>query len=490
MICVPIVSQSMRQALDDISAAEPVADIIELRVDLIPDADIPQLLKAATKPCIVTNRTKREGGQFKGTEEERVDILRRAIDGGAEYIDIEASTPKELLKSILNSKGNSQAILSYHNFTHTLDDLIPLYEVMCELSGDVVKIVTYAEDINDNLKIFEILTRARRDQKKLIALCMGEKGEISRILTTPMGGFLTFGSLETGKESAPGQITAAALKNIYRVGLAREQFNIYGVIGNPVAKSMGYLIHNRAFQETGSPDIYVPFLVTNAAKFFRAFDAYFNGLSITMPFKEDISPLLEEVDGTAGEIGAINTVVREDGRWKGYNTDCTGALQALEERIDLKGKKVLIIGSGGTAKAIGYGVASRGCQLTVSYHSNRERGQKLAEELKCDVIAVQDAGDHPADVLINCSPVGMSPRVGETPLPAGYLKEGMVVFDSVYNPPETRLLREAKAAGCTVISGVELFLNQAAAQFELWTGEKAPVPAMREVLMERLRAVE
>ena len=488
MICVPLVGPTMQKALSDIAAAEQVADILELRLDLIENPDLPKLLQSVAKPCIVTNRTKVEGGQFKGTEEARVRVLRQAMDAGADYIDIETSTPRELLQPILESAGKTRIILSYHNFSNTLDDLDPLYEVMSELSASaVLKIVTYAQDLSDNLKMFKLLQRAAKEDRKLIGLCMGEKGEISRILSPLMGGFLTFGSLQTGKESAPGQIPAAILKNVYRVNLARPSFKIYGVIGNPIAKSMGYLIHNRAFSEIGSPDIYVPFLVDNAEKFFHDFAEWFEGLSVTMPFKEDMAPLLTRVDKGAQTIGSINTVVKEDGGWAGYNTDCIGAMQALEAHLDLTDKNVLIIGAGGTAKAIGHGVVERGGRLTLTYNRNRERAQNLAKDLNAEMISVREVGERPVDVIINCSPVGMSPHDGETPVSSRFLSEGMVVFDSVYNPPETRLIREARQAGCMVIPGVELFLNQAAAQFELWTKNSAPVAAMHQVLMEKIQ---
>ena len=487
MICIPIVGPSMEKALEDISAAEKLADIIELRLDLIARFDLSELIKATTLPLIATNRTKLEGGQFKGSEEERVQILRQAMQSGADYIDIETSTPKELLQSILENKGKTQVILSYHNFTNTMDDLEPLYEIMCDLPGDILKIVTYAQDISDNLKMFRLLERAKKENRKLIALCMGENGEISRVLSPLLGGLLTFGALETGKESAPGQIAANVLRNVYRADRPRENFKIYGVIGNPVSKSMGYLIHNRAFQEIGSKDIYVSFLIKNAEKFFNEFKGFFSGLSVTMPFKENIIPLLDEVDETARKIGAVNTVVKTPKGWKGSNTDCTGAIQALEKHLDLKEKNVLIIGAGGTAKAIGYGVVEKGGWLTVTYNKNKERGVQLAKELGCRLASIRDIRDHDFDVLINCSPVGMSPNVEETPFLSRNLKKGMLVFDSVYNPPETRLIREARAAGCTVVTGVELFINQAVGQFELWTGKKAPIEAMREVLMEKIK---
>jgi len=320
--------------------------------------------RKSKKPCIVTNRTKREGGQFSGSEEERIVLLKQAMVAGAEYVDIETSTPKELLKPFLESERKSKVILSYHNFTDTPEEIEHLYELMCGMPADILKIVTYARDINNNLALFNLIHRSKKDGKKLIALCMGEKGEISRILSPLLGGFLTFGSLETGKETAPGQITGASLRDIYRVCDKRDAFKIFGVIGNPVYKSMGYLIHNRAFKEIGSTDIYVPFLVDNVENFFKGFSPYFEGLSVTMPFKEDIMALMDQIEETAKRIGAVNTVVRDETGWKGYNTDCMGALKALEKHVDLKGKNVLIVGAGGTAKAIGYGVQEKGAKIT------------------------------------------------------------------------------------------------------------------------------
>jgi len=476
----------MFKALDQITAAEKYADILELRLDLIANFDLKELLNAASKPIIVTARSKLDGGQFKGAEEKRIGVLCHALELGANYVDIEVSTPREYLQPFLESHDTSRVILSYHDFSHTPEDLNPLYEAMNALPGEINKIVTYARDLSDNLKMFKLLERARNEQKKLIGLCMGDLGEISRVLSPLYGGFLTFGSLEKGQESAPGQMPANVLKNIYRVNDVHKNFKVYGVIGNPVSKSMGYLIHNRAFQEIKSPDIYVSFLVENIEKFFADFKHFFAGLSVTMPAKESIMPLLDRIDETAKNIGAVNTVVRDDTKWVGYNTDCLGAITALEACTSLKDKNILILGSGGTAKAIGHGIKQKGGVLTVTYNRNKERAELLASELGCELIACRDAGTRPIDILINCSPVGMNPNINETPFLARDLKKEMVVFDAVYNPLETRLLREAKAIGCRVIPGTELFVNQAARQFELWTGQPAPIDAMRDVLMSKL----
>ncbi|MBC8286211.1 MAG: shikimate dehydrogenase [Nitrospinae bacterium] len=479
MICVPIVGPSMPKAQEQIASAVAVADILELRLDLIEAPDLNALLDSTTLPVIVTNRSKHDGGQFKGSDEDRVQSLRDALKAGADYVDIEVSTPREYLQPFLEESDSSKIILSYHDFSHTPEDFNPLYETMREMPGEIIKIVTYARDLGDNLKMFELLKRAKREKQKLIGLCMGDLGEISRVLSPLFGGFLTFGSLKTGQESAPGQIPAKTLKDIYRVTAERPDFKIYGVIGNPISKSLGYLVHNRAFQGIGSPDIYVSFLVDNVEKFFNSFKDFFSGLSVTMPAKEQIMPLLSRVDETAKKIGAVNTVVKEGTDWVGYNTDCSGAISALEACTSLQGKNVLILGSGGTAKAIGYGVKEKGGRLTVTYNKNKARGESLAKELGCELVHAREAGTRSIDILINCSPVGMSPNINETPFLARDFKEGMVVFDSVYNPLETKLLREAKAAGCTVIPGMELFINQAARQFELWTGQPAPIEIMR-----------
>ena len=476
----------MPKALDQMTAAEKFADIIELRLDLIASFDLKILLNAANKPVIVTARSKLDGGQFKGSEEKRVAVLHDALETGADYVDIEVSTQREYLQPFLESHDTSKIIISYHDFSHTPEDLTPLYETMKALPGEIIKIVTYARNLSDNLKMFKLLERAKKENKKLIGLCMGDLGEISRVLSPLYGGFLTFGSLERGQESAPGQIPANDLKNIYRVNDAHDNFKVYGVIGNPVSKSMGYLIHNRAFREINSPDVYVSFLVENVEKFFIDFKNYFAGLSVTMPAKENIIKLLDRVDDTAQKIGAVNTIVQEDHKWVGYNTDFSGAIAALEACTSLKNKNILIIGSGGTAKAVGYGINKKGGRLTISYNRNKERAELLAKELNSDLIDCREVGTRPIDILINCSPVGMNPDINKTPFLARNLKKEMVVFDAVYNPIETRLLREAKAIGCKVIPGSELFVNQAARQFELWTGQTAPIDAMREVLMAKL----
>jgi 3-dehydroquinate dehydratase/shikimate dehydrogenase len=318
---------------------------------------------------------------------------------------------------------------------------------------------------------------------------MGKHGEISRILSPIIGSYLTFGSLEEGKESAQGQIPARVLKDVYRIDKLVPDVNIYGLVGNPVSESMGYLIHNRAFGELGLNNIYLPFLVDDLNSFISGFNGLYKGLSVTMPFKEDIIPLLDEVDKEAEDIGAVNTVVVEDNKLIGYNTDCHGAMMALEDREGrtwLDGKNGVMIGAGGGARAIGFGVKRWGVSLTIT-DIDMDKAVSLSKDIGCEYCNLDELGNIKIDILINTTPVGMYPNVDKSPVPDSFLKEGMIVFDAVYNPLKTRLLKEAEAKGCIIIPGVEMFINQGVAQFEMWTKRNAPINIMREVVLDKLR---
>ena len=484
MICVPITSKTVSEAIYNIKKAENVADIIELRADYLKNPDLKVLLNATQKPVIVTCRKKYEGGLYDGDEKGRVDILLNAIAAGADYVDIELSTPEPLLEEIKKKQAETRLILSYHNFKQVPEDLQIIFDRMLQKGCEIIKIAVMANSIEDNLKIFDIIEQAKNKKINIIAFCMGEYGEISRILSPIFGSYLTFGSLSRGKESAPGQIPADILKNIYRVNELNSNVNIYGLIGNPVKESMGYLIHNRSFVNKELNNIYLPFLVNALPSFVSCYRKYFKGMSVTMPFKEQVIPLLDEIDGTAKKIGAVNTLQIRDGKLFGCNTDCSGAVKALEERIELKGKKVFMIGAGGVARAIGFGIMEKGAGVYI-FDVDTLKADSLAGDLGCQTTSVESIGSN-FEILINCSPVGMQPNVDQTPFSKERLKKGMVVFDAVYNPLKTRLLREAEEIGCITIPGIDLFVNQAVDQFELWTGEKAPKDLMREIVIERL----
>jgi shikimate dehydrogenase len=269
------------------------------------------------------------------------------------------------------------------------------------------------------------------------------------------------------------------------------QTELYGVIGNPVRHSLSPMIHNGAFGRLGWNAVYLAFEVKDLEEALRGIRGLgVRGVSVTLPFKTEVLPFLDKIEGLGRKVGAVNTIVNRRGRLIGYNTDCEGALEALEEKIDLRGKRVVLLGAGGAARAIGFGLKERGVPLTVVNRS-KEKGRALSKELRCNYLpmsflARMKGGELEADVLINATSLGMDPRDGETPVPKELLKKGMVVMDIVYEPLQTRLLREAKEKGCVTVDGLEMLIRQGMAQFEIWTGRRLKIGEIRKDLRRAL----
>ncbi len=273
--------------------------------------------------------------------------------------------------------------------------------------------------------------------------------------------------------------------------MINAQTQLYGVIGNPVRHSLSPMIHNGAFRSLGWNAVYLAFEVRNleeAMKGIRGLGV--RGVSVTIPFKTEVLPFLDKIEELARKVGAVNTIVNQRGRLIGSNTDCRGALEALEEKIDLRGRSVVLLGAGGAARAIGFGLKERGVPLTVVNRS-KERGQALSQELRCNYLPMSSlarmkTGELEADVIINATSLGMDPRDGETPVPKELLEKGMVVMDIVYEPLQTRLLREAKEKGCVTVDGLEMLIRQGMAQFEIWTGRRLKIGEIRKDLRRAL----
>lgn len=494
MICVPIVAPSQERMEREIQVATPLADILELRMDYAPEADLGALIEKRRKPVIVTCRPEREGGQFKGEESARLAVLQKAIDLGADYVDVELDSVAKLRRG-----GRTRMIVSRHDFERVPENLAELHGELVAAGADVAKIACMATSILDNLRVFRLLQSTKHPT---IALCMGEAGTISRILGRKYGAFLTFGSSARGKESAPGQVGAAQLREMYRYKQIGRGTALYGVIANPVGHSMSPAIHNAAFAALNIDAVYLPLKVEcDPAEFVRAFrelDA--KGYSVTIPHKEGVMAALDELSPLAQRIGAVNTIVSRKGRLYGTNTDVPAAIGALEEsvaggkkavsemeRSPLADRRVLLLGAGGAARAVAHGLIEKGAVVTVSNRTH-DRAVALAAEVGCKAIETSALAEAEADIVVNTTSVGMHPHVLATPLPKAALRKGMVVFDAVYNPPETRLLREAHEAGCRTVGGIRWFVSQAALQFELWTGRPAPRQVMERVVKERLEA--
>src|SRR3989339_1152955 len=498
MICIPIIANNLEDALHDMTEASKVADIVELRIDYIKNVDLKRLLEKRTKPVIVTNRPIREGGKFDGSEEERIALLKLAVRLQADYVDIEHDSIQHIRRDT-EHRVPTKIIVSYHNFRETPDDLTDIYKRLSQSGADIVKIVTHANNITDNIRIYLLL---QQSQMPVISFCMGELGIISRILYKRFGSYLTFASLRTGKESAPGQISIHELLNTYQARRQDKHSATYGLIGNPVSHSISPIIHNTLFKEMNFNSVYVPFKVDNIGEFikeFRGLDV--KGYSVTIPHKESVVKYLDAVDPIAKKIGAVNTIVNRGGQLVGFNTDCEAAIKVLEgvkqvcskgERsfvltkdVHLKGKKVTLIGAGGVARAIAFGLKERQAQITI-INRNYERAQSLARDVGCLCKKFDDLQALDTDILINATPVGMFPKINETPIDKNKLKSNMIVFDTIYNPIETKLLHDAKTQGCKTINGLSMFIHQAAAQFKLWTGQMPSVEIIEKIACEKL----
>ncbi|MDN3514986.1 MAG: shikimate dehydrogenase [Candidatus Brocadia sp.] len=492
MICIPIIVNTMDDVLHDMAEASQFADIIELRLDYLKNPDLRRILERRTKPVIVTNRPVREGGKFEGSEEERVALLKLAIQLHADFVDIEHDSIQYIRRDT-EHRVPTKIIVSYHNFRETPGNLTDTYQKLSQCGADIVKIVSYANDITDNIKIYQLL---QASQTPLISFCMGEYGIVSRILYKRFGSYLTFASLRKGKESAPGQVSIHELLHVYQAQKQDKQTAIYGLIGNPVSHSISPFIHNTLFKEMNLNCAYVPFKVDNVGDFigeFRELDV--KGYSVTIPHKESVINHLDAIDPMSEKIGAVNTIINKDGKLAGYNTDCKAAIQVLEDihqvsemgmkDAHLKDKRVTLLGAGGAARAIAFGLQECGAQVTVASR-NYERAQSLARDAGCLSQELKDLSKIETDILINATPVGMFPAINETPVDKKLLKPGMIVFDTIYNPIETRLLREARVQGCKIVGGLPMFVNQAAAQFELWTGLKPSLELIREIAYKKL----
>ncbi len=261
---------------------------------------------------------------------------------------------------------------------------------------------------------------------------------------------------------------------------------LYGIIGNPVTHSLSPAMHNAALTAMAVNGVYLPFPAPDLEAAVTGIRGLgIQGVSVTIPHKEKVMPLLDEIDLVAARIGAVNTIALKDGKLIGMNTDWLGATRALEEENNLQGSQVVLLGAGGSARAIGFGLLERGATLVLCSRTE-SRGRSLADELDCSWVSLTEAGNLSGDILINATSVGMQPDIERTPVPGLRLSHFQVVMDIVYAPLKTRLLQEAESAGCTIINGLEMLLYQGVAQFELWTGKPAPVSVMRQALREAL----
>ena len=481
MIIVSITGPSMAEALQQVAASAKYADMFEFRLDLMERPNIARLLSSTPKPTIAACRPVRQGGMFDGSERERIGMLDLAAVYGARYVDIELDVSPGILKDFVRRKKETAVIVSYHVPDGAQFNIRQMYKTLDATGADVIKLAYVASDGHEVRYAMDFLELALAGKRKAIAVALGECGESSRILYKKLGGWATYASPEDGRPAAAGQIPASILRNIYFSPQLDKQTRLYGVVAGPqVGKSKGIFVHNPLFQRAKLNAVYLRFSVHDLGKFMKLVGPLMSGMSVTIPHKESIMKYLDRVDSTAKAIGAVNTVVRRGGKLIGSNTDAAAALDAIEKVTRVKGKRMLIIGAGGAARAIAYEAKLRGAEVLIGNRA-KVRALKLAKDFDLEVIDLKNIARTKFDILVNATPVGMFPNVDESPVPKAVLNR-KVVFDVVYNPPMTKLLRDAPSAGARIVTGTEMYIGQAAAQSELYTGVKPDKSLMRKIL--------
>jgi 3-dehydroquinate dehydratase/shikimate dehydrogenase len=520
-LAVPISAGDQEHALEQVTKALSAgASMVELRtdyLDYLSSGSVASLVARVRDlyptglPVIVTCRDPREGGARPWPQELRLEVLLAALEAGADFIDFEyasflhAKNQREI-EAVLANRPGARLILSAHDFTGRFADIRALYREMRQACPAAIpKLVYTARHINDCFAAFDLLHETRGER---IVLCMGESGLISRILAGKLGGFVTFASLDEHTATAPGQLTAAALRGLYRYDHIDAETELFGVIADPVAHSLSPALHNACFAEQSMNRLYLPLLVRGGPTEFNEFlDNVFArpwldfcGFSVTIPHKHGALEYVRAhggfVEPLAEKIGAANTLIVEpqaanhEQLIRAYNTDYAGALDAITagmsiERSGLRDMPVAVVGAGGVSRAIVAGLTDAGARVTI-YNRTVERARELAAEFGGKAAGLDALSHLDARLLVNCTSIGMHPHADATPVPAEYLKPDMTVFDTVYNPAETLLLKQARAKGASTIDGLTMFVNQAAAQFTLFTGQQGNTDLMRRVVVASL----
>lgn len=493
-ICVTIGRGRHRSMLEEWkAAAEAGAELVELRIDCLRrEPDLKRLLADRPTPVVLTIRRSADGGLWRGNEEKRLRLLREAIVAGVEYVDLEDDIAAGVPRF-----GKTQRIVSYHSFKGVPDDLDERARRMREANADIVKIAAMARSVHEAARMVELVRDA---SGPTIGLAMGPLGFYTRIIGAHYGAPLTYAGFNPDRIFAPGMPLFQDLRDDYDYESIDAETELYAVIGDPIAHSLSPAIHNAAFRALGLNKRLFPLHIP-AGTLKESFQALnfldLRGLCVTIPHKEAILPMLHHSDQLVDQIGACNTVVVDaERRWNGHNTDSRAAVTSLEVAMGgmlpgglspLMDKQVLILGAGGVARALAYGISRRGAGVTVC-NRNEDRAAQLAEEVGCRSASWAMRAGTLCDVLINGTPVGMHPNVDESPVPPAAFRPNMVVFDTVYRPENTLLLKLAREHDCITVSGVDMFVRQAGLQFDYFTGHEAPLDRMRQVVQRKLSA--
>ncbi|MCA9177756.1 MAG: shikimate dehydrogenase [Planctomycetales bacterium] len=470
---------------------EQGASLVELRLDFIRRAvNLKRLIADRPCPTIVTVRRSQDGGRWEDREDARQILLRSAIADGVDYVDLEMDIAGSIPRF-----GKTKRIVSYHNFQETPENLEDLHRQMTELDPDIVKLATMAHHPQDNLRMLNLI---QSSGVPTVGMCMGEIGTPSRILCGRYGAPFTYATFHHERALAPGQLSYRQMTQVYDFEQITNDTKLFGVVADPVAHSLSPLIHNAAFQHLGMDCRYLPFRVPreDLTDFVQrqCGELGVRGLSVTIPHKEAVLPLLTDAAPAVREVRACNTIVFDDPNRNGFNTDYSAAISSIlavlgESDDALKDRDALVLGAGGAASAIARALVDRGARVKITNRTSA-RAQQLAEQLSCRWIEWDDRHSFVDGILVNATPIGMHPNVDEAPFKAKVLDRKTIVFDTVYNPEQTLLIKEARAHGCRTITGVDMFVRQAAMQFKLFTGQEAPADVMRSAIHRAIGAAQ
>jgi len=497
-VCLALSGETVEQMLETAELMARDNPFLEFRLDYLkqPSAALTKVHRFLEThqyvTAIGTCRRVESGGKFKGSLASQMEVLTKAHAAGCQLVDLELQSAQKLkAEAITRLRNRAGLILSFHDFrgTRKLDETL---EQMLKIPADYYKVVSTATTLSDNVTMMKFL-QTESNKHALVGLCMGEQGIISRVLGVRAGSAFTFGAINAELKTAPGQVSAGELRSIYRLEQVDAATRVYGVAGDPIEHSLSPVIMNTALRRENVNGVYVPLHAKTLKDLVHCVrEIPLHGFSITMPYKQAILPYLDNTDAHTAKIGACNTVVRgQEGKLYGFNTDIAGVVRPLEQRLTIEKAKVLVLGAGGAARAAVFGLKERGADVWVMNRTS-VKGQKLARQAKAHTVKRADLRKLSFDVIINATPVGMG-NTKDSPLKDEEI-QARVVFDMVYDPVETHLLRVARSKGIAVIPGVEMFVQQAARQFEIWTGKPAPagdmLRAVTIALQERAAAAK
>ena len=477
-VCLALTADDPSDLLEKAESVVRDNPFLELRLDYLPKPGlalpkIKQFMEMNPHAVVIaTCRRAVSGGKFKGAIPAQLELLGKAAAAGCQMVDLELQTaakckPEQLQKL----RTRAALVLSFHDFRGT-KKLEETLAAMRKYPADFYKVVSTATTLYDNVTMMKFLEK-ESDRHSLVGLCMGEQGIVSRVLGVRAGSAFTFAAVNPQERTAPGQVTAQELRNVYRIDQVDAATRVYGVGGDPVAHSLSPVIMNTAMRRENVNAVYVALHAKSLKDLLACVrDVPIHGLSITMPYKQTILEHLDNTDTHTSKIGACNTVVRaQDGKLYGFNTDTAGVVRPLEQRLGIENARVLVLGAGGAARAAVFGLKERGAEVFI-LNRTAETGQKLARQAKARTVKRADLKKLTFDVIINATPVGMkNPK--ESPLQESEIN-AKYVFEMIYDPAETQLIRLARARGAQIIPGIEMFVQQAARQFEIWTGKPAP----------------